>query len=263
MSSLFKDGRPEPVFGTNFDEVETLRRYDAVLRVLVTRGTSKFIAEPFTVADIGGSKIQDSLVDYSVAYALSGSEYTNRIMINLQYTVLQAALILTITLTLFIDFPNVNDVNDARAFSAIIGFSASSHLTVLIGSTICTAIINSAYSETDAVVARVEAKNLLVVVTLFNYIANISAIVAMYIIAFDRDIVDGSVQLYMVVVILIIIWMFLSLVKRGVNYQDTRSFAFYSKYCDNNGELKDEYLRLIYGSKEAQNVEHVTCLIPK
>jgi hypothetical protein len=57
---------------------------------------------------------------------------------NLSYTVLQAALILTITIPLYINVPEFSSASSTRAFSAVVGFSAFSHVLVLLGCTIQT-----------------------------------------------------------------------------------------------------------------------------
>jgi hypothetical protein len=42
-----------------------------------------------------------------------------------------------------------------------------------------------------------------------------------------------------------LVYFFITSVKAGSRDQDVRSFLFYRKYCDTNGELKDIYLKKI------------------
>ena len=69
------------------------------------------------------------------------------IQMNLQYTVLQAALILTITANLYINPPvSFDSTAQNDAFSSLSGFAAFTHLLCIINSTIISGVLNMAYS---------------------------------------------------------------------------------------------------------------------
>ena len=73
---------------------------------------------------------------------------------NLQYTVLQAALILTITANLYINPPiSFDSAAQTDAFSSISGFAAFTHLFCIINCTIISAVLNMAYSAVDKMLA--------------------------------------------------------------------------------------------------------------
>ena len=113
---------------------------------------------------------------------------------NFQYTVLQAALILTITIPLYVSPPDLSTDSNLRAFSFFIGISAciilqftlqfisfilniglsaSLHLYTIIGITIMSALFNRPYTEADTVLVRIENNFLLVLATICNYISGI------------------------------------------------------------------------------------------
>jgi len=71
-----------------------------------------------------------------------------------QYTVLQAALILTITANLYITLPITFEKESlATAFSCICGVAAFTHLLCIVNCTILAGILNMAYTEVDKMLA--------------------------------------------------------------------------------------------------------------
>ena len=73
---------------------------------------------------------------------------------NVQYTVLQAALILTITANLYINPPiNFDSKSQNDAFSSICGLAAFTHLFCIINCTIVSGILNMAYTAVDKMIA--------------------------------------------------------------------------------------------------------------
>lgn len=227
------------------DEMECLKRYYSVYRTILLYKVCKPIKEEgFTEADIG-KNIQGSLVDWCVAHALEGDKNIEEIQMNAQYTVLQAALILTITIPLYINPPGMADETTNNAFSAFVGFSAFFHIAVIIGCTIFAMILNRPYSPADTLCARIEYFNLFAMVNVANYIAVSTAIIATLIAGFDRSWIDGFVQIYSPFLILTILYIFISGYGSGTQAQDRRVYRFYKKYCEKNGQLKEKYLRAV------------------
>ena len=179
---------------------------------------------------------------------IAGSDYIEKIQNNLNNTVLQATLILTITLTFYISLPEFNRENNATAFSALVGFSAFVHLICIILSIIFSAVLYMGSADVDALILRVRFHWFFVATTATNYLALLTTMASMLIAGFDRSNVDGGVQLYCFVLILMAVIAFKVMVGKGERQQDKRCLAFYKKYCDPNGELKDEYLQMIYGT---------------
>jgi len=68
----------------------------------------------------------------------------------------------------------------------------------------------------------------------------------MLIAGFNRSSADNAVQIYAVLVVVYLIFSFLKKNRSAEVLQDERAFKFYQKYCDISGELKNEYLKLLY-----------------
>lgn len=119
-------------FDLDIDEDEVFRRYESVFRAFLKFGVFRTLETPLTEADIG-KNIQNTIVDFSVAFAMQGSTYIEEIQMNMQYTVLQSALVLTISMPLYIDPPSFDDRDTNRVFS---GMSKTSKLLTKINASI-------------------------------------------------------------------------------------------------------------------------------
>eukprot|EP01033_Poteriospumella_lacustris_P012313 gene12313-8805_t len=236
------------------DIVEVLRRYETMYCAFVLfKVYAPRLTKVLEKSDIGKA-VQNTIVDYSTAYALLGVRHVERIQMNMQYTVLQSALILTISMPLYIQLPDVFPDPDYRnIFSAIIGFAAFQQLIVIIGCTIISGLLNRPYAYCDGTMARVMVSVLLAVVTVVNYIGSVSTLVAMLVAGFARKFIDGAVQLYVTVVVTHVIWLFAQTNAFGVRLQDARSIAFYQKYCEpETGRLKEQYLKVVYAPDDEE-----------
>jgi len=101
------------------------------------------------------------------------------------------------------------------------------------------------YGPIDTFLIYKSNRSSIAFVFILNYIADIATVVAVLLAGFNRGFIDGVVQLYMIP---LIVWLFYYLKQGSLiakEYQDIRQFDFYKKYCDPNGDLKDEYLELI------------------
>jgi hypothetical protein len=78
-----------------------------------------------------------------------------------------------------------------------------------------------------------------------NYTADITAVVAALIAGFARNAFDGYIQLYSPFLFIFTTFFFFSRVRLARERQDERIFRFYRKYCEENGQLKDDYLEVI------------------
>ena len=247
----FKDGRPIPILDT-LDELEVLKRYNMMFRLLACskgiwglKGT--FIQEELTEKDIG-KNIQETILEWSCLYGLEGDGYVKELHTNVQYIVLQAALILTITFGLFVNMPEFSDDSMARAFSALIGFSVIAHFGCVIASTVLVGYINRAPSDPSAFLAFLDMAPMFVVINISNYISDICAILGLILLGYDRNLIDGIiVTVFAGLMVFFIVQFVLTNWPNMSRKQDTEYLNFYRKYCDKNGELKDKYLDMIYG----------------
>ena len=164
--------------------------------------------------------------------------------------VLQAALILTISLPQYLD-PVVQNGDDYdNEYSAIVGISALLHIGTIILCTILSATFSMPYNGSDNLVMRVKLDSILASVHFSNYAADILVIIAMLFAGFARDSVDGYIQLWAIGLIAVVVFCFVVSQGFAITLQDVRSFLFYKKYCEPNGMLKQQYLDQIYSDKE-------------
>ena len=161
------------------DEIEVLKRFDAMLRALVCRKRFSLLSKPLTLEDQQKS-FNDTLHELCVVYAFDGGDYIGEVRENIQYVVLQAALILTITIGLYVSPPDFEDENLLRAFSALSGFAAFSHVIVIIGSTISAAILNMGFGPIDTFLIYKSNRSSIAIVFVLNYIAGIVLLLLYY-----------------------------------------------------------------------------------
>lgn len=238
------------------DIIEVFRRYESIYcSFLLFKLYTGKLDKVLTMSDVGKC-VQDTLVDYSVAFAMLGVSHVERIQMNMQYTVLQSALILTISMPLYIQLPSFSSTQSQHIFSAIVGFAAFQQLIVIIGCTIISALLNRPYVPCDGTVARYRVFLLLILVSVVNYIASVATLAAMLVAGFARHFIDGVVQLYVILVVFYLVKLFAYTNSLGVNLQDKRVVAFYEKYCEpQTGRLKEEYLKLVYMPQEDEEEE--------
>ena len=89
---------------------------------------------------------------------------------NVQYTVLQAALILTITANLYINPPITFDSESRNdAFSSICGLAAFTHLFCIVNCTIVSGVLNMAYTAVDKMITYHSIRSVLITYLTVTY----------------------------------------------------------------------------------------------
>ena len=230
----------------NLDEIEVIQRYDSASKAL-----SYFGVRPFLTEEVKNeNQFQDTIVDYSMSYAFEGKEYISEIQTAMQYSVLQAALILTISLPQYLDPAVTTDGSLGTIYSFFVGFSAIFHIMTIIFCTIFSGSLNMAYNGVDALVIRVKRNDAFVLIQILNYFADTAILLAMMIAGFDREYLDGYLQLYAIPVVIFIIFFFVKFHFLACKIQNVRSMMFYKKYCSPDGSLRPDVLEFIYTKKE-------------
>ena len=217
------------------DELLIMKRYDQMFKALVKkRGYA-----------MNGECGQGTAIDWAVCYALQGGEYINEIMNILNYTVLHAALLLTITLPAYIDPPDFRSSNMSHLFMALAGISSMTNLLSILSATVFVSVLGRPYGNVDTFMARLD-DTLFAVAIAFDYIGVLTLLAATLVAGFNRTYLDGYMQLYSIAIVLFIIvaWIYTAL--RGNTAQLERVMAFKTRYCDADGQLKDECLNIIY-----------------
>lgn len=229
------------------DRITVLKRYDDAIHGFHEAGV--FTLPPKEFEGYNMDTCGGTLLDFCVSYALQGPEYIAETQTNCQYLVLQAALILTITYTYYVNPELSSGDTDGvwvNWFSGFLGYSALCHLAVVIGATIYTASLNACYTDLDTFILKIkmDKHGVFLVLNITNYLADIFAIVGMLIAGYNRSSYDGNVVLPGIIIVPINVYFLVWSLGQGLKTQDIRSMKFYNEYCDTDGQLKNEFLKL-------------------
>lgn len=212
------------------NEEEVLKRYESVYRSFIRKKVLPPLTKAITEKNICNG-IQGTILDFSTAHALQGDTYIEEIQANMQYTVLQAALFLTITVGYYIEPPEFESDSMLRAFVALSGLSGVLQIIVVVMCTILSAFLNRASTSADTMVARVEVKTHLILTFLMNYVADFGILLIMLIAGFSRSTIDGAVQMYAGAVVLAVGVIFVTLNKKGARYVMMRDRELHVMLC--------------------------------
>lgn len=231
------------------DETTVLKRYDQVFKELVMREGYK----------MNGKFGQGTAIDWAVCYGIQGQEYVNEVMNTLNYTVLHAALLLTISLPAYVDPPDFNDDTLGHTFMAFAGISSLANLLSILAATVFVTILTRPYANVDTFIARLDPTLFAMAIT-FDYVGVATLLALMLCAGFNRSYLDGYIQLYCGAIVLIIIAAWIHAWYLGDAAQLDRVALFKQTYCDHDGQLKDEYLSAIYPPESlADLLEGINC----
>lgn len=244
------------------NEDEILKRYDAMYWLLTERG--RYPSTIFMRYILPGNNcnpfpkgrrlkreecLELGCLDWCVAHALngdSGSNYIGEIQQQLNYVILQAALLLTITGPEFISPPSFASSYMTHTFSGIMGFSAFLYLTTIILATTMSNYINKPYVPSLTMLARIEANNYIKLMSLMLYTASTAFVVAFLLVAYERSPIDFYAQLYVIAIIIFLACVIYQNVVAGLELQRESVWQFYERFCDADGRLMQKYLDSIY-----------------
>ena len=248
--SPFRFQREPPVLDTGGeDESIILQRFDDMARTLVIKGYK-----------LDGSCKQQSLLDWSVCYAFQGGAYFDEVQSQLNYTVLHAALLLTIAMPAYMNPPDFTWVDLRHWFMALVGLSSVSNLMSIIAATIFSTILNRPYTNLDAMVLRVTDGTIMVIAIVFDYIGQLSLLTAVLISGFNDNKLDGYVQLYSIGVVVMITFFWVRALGTTDISQLEKVQQFKTKYLDEDGQLKAEWSMSIYKPSSIEDfLAHIDC----
>lgn len=229
----------------DLNEMDCLKRYYSTHRALArNRVCPPLKSEGLVETDIGRN-MQNSIVDWSVSHAMKGDRVICQVRSSLHTVILQASLFLIITVPYYINMRGFSHYDESRSFSFFMGFASFMFISVVMLSLFLDSILQRAYAPIDALITYIEYKPLWKVIQAMDYLGIIALVVAMFIAAFDRNLVDGVVQLWAPLLFLAFIILFLTADGKESRIQDMRIYRFYRKYCNKDGSLRDEYTRAI------------------
>jgi hypothetical protein len=197
---------------------------------------------------------QGSLIDWAVCYALSGEEYFNEIATTINFTVLHAALLLTISMPNFISPPDFEYERLGHYYMFTMGLSAMTHLTCILCSTIYISNLTRPYRGSDSMLMRMD-DNIMFIAIVCDYLGVISLAIGMVMAGCNSSYSDGYVHMYYLAAISLMIVLFWAYSGHVIlEMQADNCVAFRNQYLDEDGQLKDEYLYKIYGPKDLKHL---------
>jgi hypothetical protein len=194
------------------------------------------------------SNIAFSIVDFSVSYGLQGYKYIEETQMNLQYLVLQAALVLTVTIPLYVSPPEL--IYDNHYFSFFVGFSAFIHIIVIVSVTAFIAFLNKPYTNAETMIIRVETMSIYGAIFVGNYVSMLAFITAVLIAGFQRSSMDGGLMTFVIVLVICLLISCYKILKKGDDFQEERVLELYNKYCMSDGTLKPTYMNIALGKSQ-------------
>ena len=238
---------------TSLGTLDVLKRYDSCSKALDEHGARRFFEEGMEHEH----HFQDSIVDFALSYAIDGDNYISKIQTALQYIVLQAALVLTISLEQYLH-PDIDDDDDLEIFyTYIVGSSAILHLSTIILATIVSASINMAFGGVDRTVVRVKLNFLLILTNVFNYCGDVLMMIGMIVVGSSRSKYGIYSELYVAIFVCFLLCTFMYSMGIAMMFQNRRCIQFYRKYCDHSGQLRADVLHKVYRKYEDEHLVHL------
>ena len=178
-------------FDLDIDEDEVLKRYETIFVLLVNRKDFTPLEKSLTTP----RGFQPTVVGWSVMYAIQGKDCVGNRLASMQWTALVSSLLLTISIPFYVSPPTFNSDDTSHIFSALIGCSAFSHITVILGLQIMETFLQRPCSEADLMLARYDSIGYDMGLNILMIFACLLFLAAVMVAGFDRDFVDGKQQL--------------------------------------------------------------------
>ena len=215
-------------------EAMILLRYDHVYRALVHSGW-----------DISGSIEKDSLVDWSLAYAMEGHDYFVRLHKHINHANLRNAIFLVTTTMAYCNPPVFNDELLGNYFKTLAGIAAVANISCIISYSIFSICCDYPIGKMDAMVSRVKNHTIYIFGMFFECKAILSLLAATLL---GRTFSSERTSLLITGVLLTIIitaWTWTLIYTDEI--QDNKVRIFYRKYIDKEtGALSAAALKRIY-----------------
>lgn len=227
---------------TSSEETAMLRRYDAVFREIVRHGLP-----------INGKCDQGSIIDWSACYAIQGSSYFDEVASSLNFTILHAALLVTIAIPAYISPPDFDSSLQKHVFVALMGLSSMCNLVCILLCTIFNTMMSRPYTDIDVMMVRIFHVHTLAGAITADYIGILALLTAVLVAGFNLSRIDGYIQLYIIFIVIIVVIGWIYGTQLTDKFQLKAAEAFKAKYCDDDGQLKDEVLTRIFGPKTIES----------
>lgn len=220
------------------DELVILTRYHDMINILNQRLPNKdeAVKNPFA----GGGH-----VDFSVTYAVAGNEYFDEMQTHLNYTVLHAALLLTVTLPAFLQPNEFSNSTDRHAFIILMGIASVANLFSIMFSTVFSTALLRPYKAADTMVSRIKFVEIFVWSVVTDYVGVITLLAAVIVAGFEFSDLDGYIMLVGLPLAVYLIYQWITTSSYSSYSQRENVKHFRAVYLDDEGFLLDKYLSLI------------------
>lgn len=175
-------------FDLDIDEDEVIKRYETMFVLFVNRKGFLPLEKPLTTP----RGFQPTVVGWAVMYAIQGKDCVGNRLASMQWTALVSSLLLTISIPFYVSPPSFNNDDTSHIFSALIGFSAFSHITVILGLQVMETFLQRPCTEADLMLARYDSIGYDMGLNILMVIACLLFLAAVMVAGFDRDFVDGK-----------------------------------------------------------------------
>ena len=133
---------------------------------------------------------------------------------------------MTITVPMYVSPPNLTE--NEHFFSFFVGFSACVHIVVIVSVTALTMFLNSPYTESETMIVRIETIPIYAAIMIGNYISMMNFIAALLIAGFNRSILDGALQTFVIILIICLLYSVTKIFEKGNNgFQLDRALEFF------------------------------------
>lgn len=232
-----------PAIDAEIDVKPVLARYENFFQILVKK---KF--------PVDGSCKQNSTIDWCVCYALSGNDYILEIQNFVNYTVLHASLLLTISFPAYIDPPEFESLYLKQHFMFFCGASIVSHITSVLVCTIYFTNLNRAYRASDAMTTRIDDLMMKLGI-FFDYLGIICLLICFYFVGANYSYAASYTHLfYSGVITFGIVVAFAHYGFKLDGDQQHVAEVFKEKYCDEFGYLSKESLYMLHGPSDVSEM---------
>jgi hypothetical protein len=139
-------------FDLDVDEDEVLKRYETIYVLLNKRKKM-----PAVKNVTSWTNLQPTILSWSVMYAIQGEKCVANRIASMQWAALVSSLLLTISVPLYITPPPMSTDDMDRVFSALIGASTFSHMSVILGLMIEETYLQRPNTQADLMLARYDS----------------------------------------------------------------------------------------------------------
>ena len=214
------------------DQIEVLLRYDQIYRA--------FVKTPDWV--ISGLYSKDSLVDWSLSFAIQGDSFFSRLHWHVNLAMFRGAILLIPTMATYLYPPTFGEISMYNYYMTLMGMAAVANLSCIISYAMFLICCDRPYDLVDSMVSRVKNHVIYIFGMFFECKAVLTHLGALCI-AHNNRVMHGLALAPFIVLLAIWAWVLI----HTDDIQDKKVRAFHREFVDpTTGMLNDPVLKKIY-----------------